>query len=116
MSGHRHYPNGLGARTSTGLLCGGCGQGMTDEEVREFRRALGAGEVEDPTAGRLGIIGRERAILARLAADLEEAANQEHDVGHEQETKRGATFEVAVRVDGELTGYVVRVTIELLPR
>lgn len=67
----------------------------------------------EPTRAQLGIIGRERALIDKLVNNLRRA-----NVGHSisdwtSETKRGACFEVLINVDGEPTGHVARVAVEL---
>lgn len=64
----------------------------------------------------LGIIGRERALIDRLAQRLLDAAKRHYDYTEVKQERRGATFQVEL---DDPTGYFenrsARVTIELLP-
>jgi hypothetical protein len=69
----------------------------------------------EPTRAELGIIGRERSLIDNLTKKLRASSD---DAGHAvsdwtPETKRGAYFEVMIHVDGEPTGHIARVTVEL---
>lgn len=61
------------------------------------------------------IIGREQFIIEELAKRLHEQAMRRHDSTplRDTENRRGRWFEVLVRVSGEQTGHVARVTVEL---
>jgi hypothetical protein len=66
------------------------------------------------------IFGRERALIDGLAKVLKEAAwrgarfaKASHEVSSVSATERGAMFDVQIHVDGEPTGHIARVTVDL---
>lgn len=61
-----------------------------------------------------GIIGRERALMDKLAKLLHEGVAWRYEVTDVREDRRGSHFEVRViGPDGEATGHIARITIEL---
>lgn len=67
-----------------------------------------------PSEPKLSIIGRERYLMDQLTKLLADAADKKHWVSKPYlNAHRGGSFEVAIRVDGEVTGHIARVTIEL---
>jgi hypothetical protein len=61
-----------------------------------------------------GIIGRERALIDGLAKLLHKAVVTRHEHTSIIESRRGSYFEVRISdPDGEPTGRVARVTVEL---
>lgn len=61
------------------------------------------------------IIGREQFIIEELAKRLQGQAKRHHDYTllRDTENRRGFWFEVQIRVSGEQSGHVARVTVEL---
>ena len=59
------------------------------------------------------LIGRERALIDRLATQLHDAARSHHDYGPLRERPRGASFEVRILAEGGETGRIAKVTVEL---
>lgn len=59
------------------------------------------------------IFGRERALIEAVAKQIHGAAKKRHRYTELKEERRGYTFEVQVEVDGEATGHVARITIDL---
>jgi hypothetical protein len=72
-------------------------------------------EKPEPTREQLGIIGRERALIDKLTKALRAGVQAQDQAISDwtPETKRGSYFEVMIHVDGEPTGHVARVTVEL---
>lgn len=83
-------------------------------------------DVHDAERAQMAIIGRERALVDALTRALSDVVGgpppsrrtaeqlRRHRSGAVSETRRGSAFEVAlVGPDGDYTGHVVRVTIEL---
>lgn len=76
-------------------------------------------DLEFPPNQKPSIIGRERALIDGLTKVLHGSIESvrfhpRHDPTPTSETRRGSTFEVAIRdPDGQPTGHVARVTIEL---
>lgn len=74
---------------------------------------------------KLPIIGRERALVDRLANDLQRMVGgppasmaaierlRRHNSSKVVDRRRGASFEVQIVVDGEPTGHIARVEITL---
>lgn len=61
------------------------------------------------------IIGRERALIGKLAGLVHGTVRKHHHYGPVHETRRGAYFDVELLVGDEPTGRDARVTVELLP-
>jgi hypothetical protein len=72
-------------------------------------------EKPEPTREQLGIIGRERALIDKLVKALRAGVQAQNQAISDwmPKTKRGSYFEVMIHVDGEPTGHVARVTVEL---
>lgn len=68
----------------------------------------------DPRGSELGIIGRERSLIDHLAKPIHEAAKRRGRWTPLHETWRGSNFDIALEVDGEPTGHIVRVEITLI--
>lgn len=62
----------------------------------------------------LSIIGRERALIDKLTKVMFDAARRHHNYTPMVDTPRGSTFTVQILVDGEPTGRVARVNVELV--
>lgn len=66
---------------------------------------------------KLGIIGRERAVIDKLTKLISDAVGGYHERTNSRHTDRGAEFEVRIfegtRGRGEPTGHIARVTVEL---
>lgn len=63
---------------------------------------------------KLSIFGRERSLIDGLAELLHAAVRISHDYGPISEERRGSKFEVRLLDhDGEQTGRIARVTVEL---
>lgn len=68
---------------------------------------------EEPHEG-LTIIGRERALANALTELLHDKVKSHHDFGPIIETSRGTNFDVRLLVDGQDSGRVARVTVDVL--
>ena len=65
----------------------------------------------------LGIIGHEAALARGLTKLLLDAAKKRHDWQDPVQTRRGETFDLELHdPDGNPTGIVARVNVEILPR
>lgn len=60
----------------------------------------------------LGIIGRERALVDKLAKRLHDKGAAGHELTDVQPTARGATFRVRLFDGPEYTHRIARVTVE----
>lgn len=70
--------------------------------------------MSSPVEDKPGIIGRERALMERLAEDLHTVARLRHDYTALSETRRGYRFEVNISgSDGKPTNRIASVVIEL---
>lgn len=63
----------------------------------------------------LTIIGRERHLVNNLTKQLQASAKG-HELRKPVQERRGSRFDVRYIVDGERTGHIFRVTVEVLPR
>lgn len=76
-------------------------------------RALQALLTPDPTH-KPSIIGRDRALVDKLTEHLHSGIKGQHPATPASEDYRGSHFEVRIiGADGEATGHVARVTVEL---
>ncbi|WP_028058305.1 hypothetical protein [Candidatus Solirubrobacter pratensis] len=66
----------------------------------------------DTPKSELSIIGRERSLIDGLTKMLRNSVRG-HNISPISEQRRGSSFEVQFVVDGEITGHIARVTVEL---
>src|SRR4051812_5106258 len=70
-------------------------------------------DTPEPTREELPIIGRELALIDKLARTLQfEAGMRGYAVTETTQHRRSESFEVMIHVDGEPTGHIARVTVE----
>jgi hypothetical protein len=65
--------------------------------------------------GRLSIIGHERALADGLTKLLHATVRRQHNYTSASDTAYGTRFDVELLVDGQPSGHIARVTVEILP-
>jgi hypothetical protein len=70
-------------------------------------------DTPEPTRAELPIMGRELALISALTKRLRAAAWTAHGTKSPAQHRRSQSFEVMIHVDGEPTGHIARVTVEL---